>query len=107
MEINEQLEDHEKRIKSLEQTSIEMKCSLLTIGNDQKDMKIMLMDLLNRLVNCTLDVTKVNIEEKRAENEIKQLNYTEIWKLIKKIWTWAAPFIGALIALYIKSKGGN
>ena len=99
-EIQEQLKDHECRLRTLEQTQIEMKYGFLSLENSNKDIKFMIQDLnknqselLNKFVTCTLDGNK-------TDETIKLTNNKNMWSLIFKVGVIAAPFVSAGLAVY-------
>ena len=94
-EMQEQLKDHETRIREIERSQLEMKYNFLSLENSNKDIKLMIQELnknqselLNKFVTCTLDNSK-------TEGQIKITNNKNIWAFIFKVGAVIAPFITA------------
>ncbi|WP_010249238.1 hypothetical protein [Acetivibrio cellulolyticus] len=95
--VQEQLKDHEDRLRSLEKTQIEMKYNLLSIEKGQSDLKLMVSEVnnnQNKLINKFID----------SDLDIKKSNNKNIWSLIFKIWVVIAPIITG-IAVYLGNGG--
>jgi hypothetical protein len=93
--INQQLTDHEMRLRKLEQTTTEMKYELANIKNELKDLKLLMMDfnknqteLLNKFVNNTLD--------------IKSNNNGRLWDYIFKVSVGIGVVINGIVTFYLK-----
>lgn len=84
--VQEQLKDHEDRLRSLEKTQIEMKYNFLSIEKGQSDLKLMVSEVnnnQNKLINKFVD----------SDLDIKKSNNKNIWNLIFKVWVVIAPII--------------
>ncbi len=95
--VQEQLKDHEDRLRSLEKTQIEMKYNFLSIEKGQSDLKLMVSEVnnnQNKLINKFVD----------SDLDIKKSNNKNIWNLIFKVWVVIAPIITG-IAVYLGSGG--
>ena len=94
-EMQEQLKDHEDRLRTLEKAQMEMKYGFLSLENSNKDIKLMIQELnknqselLNKFVTCTLDNSK-------TDEQIKLTNNKNIWAFLFKVGAVLAPFITA------------
>jgi septal ring factor EnvC (AmiA/AmiB activator) len=93
--VIEQLKDHETRIREIEKNSIEVKYNLLSLENGLKDIKIMVNEILNKLVNVTIDNSKV-------DTEIKKNNNQKFWEVLFKIGAILSPIITGLVVYFQK-----
>lgn len=90
--LQEQLKDHEYRLRTLEKNYTEQKVNLINIEKGQSDLKLMItennkqvFDMLNKIIN--------------ADIQTKKTNQKNIWDLIYKIWVVVAPTLAVVISL--------
>lgn len=91
--LNEQLKDHNSRIRRLEEANMEMKYNLLSIENGQKDIKLLINELnknQNDLINKFVDA-KLNTDANNNKN---------IWNLIWKVGAILSPIAVGIFAYF-------
>lgn len=86
MELQEQLKDHEHRIRRLEESDIEQKIKLTNIEKSQAEIKLMINEGNNKLLQTLIDNNSM-------KNNIKITDRKELWGI-------AALVIGAICAYF-------
>lgn len=81
--IQERVKDHEERIRRLEESDIEQKIKLTNIEKSQAEIKLMINEGNNKLLQTLID-------NNTTRNESKLLDRKEIWGIV-------ALVVGALL----------
>lgn len=91
MDVQQQLDDHEIRIRALEKNYSETKFSLINVEKSQSDLKLLVTESnarLDKLLNKFVD----------SDIQAKKTTQKNIWSLVFKIWIVIAPAVAILFS---------
>jgi len=84
--LEEKVQDHEDRLRKIEEHSMEQKFQLLNIEKSQSDLKLLVIEQNDRLIK------QITINS-NVSNEIKLIDRKETWAVVALVLGLTSPYI--------------
>lgn len=105
MDMEKRVEDHEIRIKQLEESDLKQQIQFANIEKSQAEIKVMITEnnrdnqrTLNEFTQKILETFTTNISDNnKAKNEVKFYNTKQFWAILTTVMT----ALGSIITYYI------